>query len=481
MHLSVILRTTGALLMMFSPALLMPVLVAALYGEETASIFVTAFTVAFAAGLGLWVLQPGRISPGDGDGFLITVLAYTVLGLVSALPFYLSEHLALGFGEAAFESFSGLTTTGATGLSGLEMLPRSILFYRQWLQWLGGMGIIVLAVAVLPLLGIGGMQLYQAEMAGPLKDRKLTPRIAETAKALWYLYLGLTLLCAGAYWLAGMSPFDAICHAFSTIAIGGFSTYDASIAHFDSVAVETVAIAFMVFAGINFGLHFTVWRRRSLGYYSRDPEVRLYFGVLLAVSVLTFLLLSHTGSGEPEPLRASVFQAVSIATTSGFTSADFSQWPSAAPVLLMMAAFVGGCAGSTAGGLKIVRVLLIYRLCAREIKRLIHPLGVFPLKLGQAEVPVRVADAVWSFCLAYFSLFLLLGCLVMGISDLDLITAFSAVGACLTNLGPGLGDVAANYEGLPAAVTWILIFAMVLGRLEVFTLLVILSAAFWKR
>ena len=297
------------------------------------------------------------------------------------------------FTDAAFESLSGLTTTGATVLTGLDDLPRSVLFYRQLLQWLGGMGIIVLAVAVLPMLGIGGMQLYRAESPGPVKDTKLTPRIAQTAKALWYIYLGLTAVCGAAYWLAGMSGFDAICHAFSTVAIGGFSTHDASIGFFDSPAVEAIAIVFMALSGISFALHFAVLARRSAFIYSRDAELRLYIGALALVGTVVVATLLLHGKAAPQAVREGLFQAVSFATTTGFTTAEYSAWPALAPVAMVFAAFAGGCAGSTAGGLKMYRVLLIFRQGFREIRRLIHPNGIFHIKLGERIVSNRVVEA----------------------------------------------------------------------------------------
>ncbi len=481
MHFSVILRVTGTLLMLFSIALLLPVLVALYYGENTTRTFALAFAITLVSGLLLTLVARTRRELRSGDGFLITVLFYLGLGLFGAIPIYLAESVGASFTDAAFESLSGLTTTGATVLTGLDELPRSILFYRQLLQWLGGMGIIVLAVAILPMLGIGGMQLYRAETPGPVKDAKLTPRITETAKALWYLYVGLTASCALAYYAAGMDAFDALCHSFSTVAIGGFSTHDASIGYFDSAAVEGVAIFFMVLAGINFGLHFMAWNRRNPLLYARDGEVRLYLIVLVGVAALVCAILASHPEATESPWRDGLFQAVSIATTTGFTTKDFSLWPSAAPVLLLFAAFAGGCAGSTAGGVKMIRVLLIYRQGIREIRRLIHPQGVFPIKLGRHRVPDRVVDAVWGFFSFYVIIFLAMVACLMLISDLDFLTAFSAVGACLNNLGPGLGEVALNYAALPVSVKWLLIFAMLLGRLEIFTLLVLMTPAFWRR
>ena len=479
MHLPVILRITGILLTVFSMTLLAPALVGYLFDEPTVRTFLIPFAITLASGLAMWLPLRRYRDLRAGDGFLVTALFYVSLGLFGAIPISMSIG-DLSFTDAAFESLSGLTTTGATVLTGLDDLPKSLLFYRQLLQWFGGMGIIVLAVAILPMLGIGGMQLYRAESPGPVKDTKLTPRITETAKALWYIYVTLTLTCAVCYFLGGMSVFDAICHAFSTVAIGGFSTHDQSMAYFDSQAIETVAIVFMLLAGINFGLHFTVLARKNPLHYFRDWEVRTYLGMVALVAGVVTLTLVEQG-GSDAPIREGLFQVVSIATTTGFTTADYSVWPGAVPIILLLAAFTGGCAGSTAGGIKVIRVLLIYLQGWREVKRLIHPSGVFPIKVGDHPVPDRVIEAVWSFFAAYVFIFLLMTTLVMLLSGIDFVTAFSAVGACLNNLGPGLGEVALNYQGLDASVKWVLILAMLLGRLEIFTLLVLLSPTFWRR
>ncbi len=482
MHLTVILRVTGTLLTLFSVALLLPAAVAWWYDEPVIQSFLISFAITLVAGLAMWLPTRDKRELRAADGFLITVLFYVGLGLFGALPLFLSGAAGLSFSDAAFESLSGLTTTGATLITGLDYLPKALLFYRQLLQWLGGMGIVVLAVAILPMLGIGGMQLYRAESPGPVKDNKLTPRITGTAKALWTIYLMMTVSCAGAYWFAGMSAFDAICHAFSTVAIGGFSTHDASLGYFDSPMIEGIAMVFMVLAAINFGLHFAAWSRRNPLLYLRDPEVRLFLLTITAVFVIVASVLLRSGDESIDsPVRDALFQTVSIATTTGFATTDFSVWPSVAPILLLFAAFAGGCAGSTAGGIKMVRVLLIYLQGAREIRRLIHPNGIFPIKLGRTAVPDRVIDAVWSFFAAYVIIFLTMVCAVMALSELDFISAFSAVGACLNNLGPGLGEVAANYSTINEPTKWILVLAMLLGRLEIFTLLVIFSPVFWRR
>ena len=409
------------------------------------------------------------------------MLFWAVLGLFGAFPFMLADDPGLSFVDAVFESLSGLTTTGATVITGIDYLPESILFYRQQLQWLGGMGIIVLAVAILPMLGIGGMQLYRAETPGPVKDSKLTPRITETAKALWYIYLSLTIACALGYWAAGMTPFDAISHSFSTVAIGGFSTHDDSIGYFDSRAIEAICTFFMVISAVNFGLHFYAWRQRSISHYLQDPEFKFYLSILggIIVFAASVLILTDTYSA-PESIRKAVFEVVSIATTTGFATADFAQWPVMLPFLLFVAAFAGGCAGSTGGGMKVIRILLILKQGSREIQRLIHPNAVIPVKLGKKPISDRVLEAVWGFFSVYLIVFVIMLIILLG-TGLDQVTAWSAVGATLNNLGPGLGQVAAHYGNLNEPAKWVLCFAMLLGRLEVFTLLVLFTPAFWKR
>jgi len=377
---------------------------------------------------------------------------------------------------------SGLTTTGATVITGLDDLPRSILFYRQQLQWLGGMGIIVLAVAIMPMLGVGGMQLYRAETPGPMKDTKLTPRITETAKALWYIYLGLTVACATAYWLAGMSGFDAITHSFSTVSIGGFSTHDQSMGYFGSSTIELVAVFFMLLAGMNFALHFVAWRSFSLRPYLQDSEVRAYLGVLAIVIVITvyYLYLSDTFASLGDAVHNGLFQVVSIGTTTGFTTAEYFIWPGFLPVLLLFISFIGGCAGSTGGGMKVIRFVLLIKQGRRELMRLIHPNAQLPVKVGKKVMSDRVVSAVWGFFAAYTGCFLVVMLFLMA-TGLDQVTAFSAVAACINNLGPGLGEVGANYQELSDAAKWALSFTMLLGRLEIFTLLVLFTRSFWQR
>ena len=374
-----------------------------------------------------------------------------------------------------------MTTTGATVIVGLDDMAESILFYRQQLQWLGGMGIIVLAVAVLPMLGVGGMQLYRAETPGPMKDSKLTPRIKETALALWTIYLGLTTVCALAYWAAGMSGFDAICHSFSTIAIGGFSTHDASIGYFNSPLIEAIAIFFMIIAGINFGLHFFALKERTLWHYLRDEEVRFYLWILLTATLAVAIVLFWEGVyGAGNAFRMAAFEVVSVFTTTGFGTADFSNWPSMLPYLVFFGAFTGACAGSTGGGMKVIRVLLICKQGLREVNRLIHPNAVFPVKINSRRMSGQIVEAVWGFFSVYVIVFLFMQ-LALIMTGLDFVTAFSAVGATINNLGPGLGDVALHYGNISDVAKLLLCFTMILGRLEIFTLLVLFSPLFWKK
>ncbi len=483
MQLLVIQRILGLLLMIFSSTLLPPVFIGMYYADGAVQPFVEAFVLTLTFGFLLYLpVYNQKKELRLRDGFLVVVLIWGVLGIVGGLPLYLSGISDISVTDAVFESISGLTTTGATVITDIDNLPHALLFYRQELQWLGGMGIIVLAVAVLPMLGIGGMQLFRAETPGPVKDNKLTPRITETAKALWYIYLGLTISCGLAYWIAGMSLFDAIAHAFSTVAIGGFSTHDASIGYFDNTAIELIAVVFMLLSGVNFALHFVAIRRRSVLPYLRDAEFKTYFYVLAVVSVVTigYLQLTKTFPSTTESIIEGLFQVVSIGTTTGFTTAEYYSWPGFLPVLLLYVSFIGGCSGSTGGGIKVIRILLLVKQGARELKRLIHPSAEIVVKIGHKLLPENVIQAVWGFFAAYLAISALMILLLMA-TGLDQETAFSAVAACLNNLGPGLGEVGQNFASINDVAKWILVLAMLLGRLEIFTLLVLFTPAFWKK
>ena len=483
MHIKLIQKILGLLLMLFSIALLPPIIIAYLYHDGGLNAFLAVTFTLFALGLLLWYpVHNYQQELKVRDGFFIVVMFWSVLGFMGAVPFVLDPAITLSATNAIFESFSGLTTTGATVLMGLDHLPHSFLWYRQQLQWMGGLGIIVLAVAILPMLGIGGMQLYKAEAPGPVKDAKLAPRISETAKALWYIYLGLTVACALAYKWGGMSWFDAWAHSLSTIAIGGFSTHDASIGYFNSPTIDTIAIIFMFLAGINFALHFSAWRHLSLSPYRLDPEARAYAAILIIATLITssYLYLHHIYPDWHDALRYGAFQTVSIATTTGFATADFAHWPAFVPVFLIMLSFIGASAGSTGGGMKVIRVLLIVKQGTREVQQLLHPNALLTVRLNGKAVPPKVINAVWGFFSLYIMVLVSLTLILMALG-LDQVTAFSTVAAMLNNLGPGLGEVAANFQSLSDPVKWILTFTMLLGRLEIFTLLVLFTPAFWRR
>lgn len=484
MQFFVIQRILGILLMVFSFTMVPPLIVSVIYLDADFVAFFHTFAITLITGIVIWLpVKTRKQELRLRDGFVIVVLFWVVLGSFGAIPFILTEQIHISFTNAFFESLSGLTTTGATILTGLDHLPKSLLYYRQQLQWLGGMGIIVLAVAIMPMLGIGGMQLYKAETPGPIKDSKLTPRITETAKALWYIYLSLTVLCASAYWLAGMDVFDAIGHSYATIAIGGFSTHDASMGYFNDIPmIEVVAILFMLISGVNFSLHFLAWRSRSLKHYLLDSEFKVYLGILLLVAVIAAAYLYYTNHFiTPEhALLHGIFQAVSIGTTTGFTTTEYHNWPGFLPVLLLFTSFIGACAGSTGGGMKVIRFLLLLKQGMREILRLIHPNAVITIKIGGKPLSDRVIQAVWGFFSAYVASFSIILLLLM-LTGLDQISAFSATAACMNNLGPGLYEVGQNYASLEDSAKWILCFAMLLGRLEIFTLLVLITPAFWRR
>jgi len=482
MHYQTVLKILGILLVMFSVTHLTPLLISFIYSDGNAQPFFASFSVTLFTGLCLWL--PTRHNHKDlryRDGFLVVVLFWTVLATFGALPFLLSQHYSISITDAFFESMSGLTTTGGTIFTNLDSLPNSILYYRQQLQWLGGMGIVVLAVAIMPMLGIGGMQLYRAETPGPMKDSKLTPRITESAKALWYIYLGLTVLCMLAYWIAGMSLFDAICHAFSTVAIGGFSTHDASLGHFNSTLIEWVAMIFMLIASANFSLHFLAWRHRSIKPYLRDSEYRFMI-ITLACFALILLMILSLRNIYPDvgtAIQQGLFHLISITTTTGFTSSGYAWWPGALPLMLILLSFMGGCAGSTAGGMKVMRFQLMYKQGRKEIVRLVHPNAVLSIKLGGHVISEKIIATVTAFFSMYMFCYALTAFALSAVG-LDFVTAFSAAAARLNNLGPGLAGVAENYANINDAAKWILAFAMLLGRLELFTLIVLFTGTFWR-
>ncbi len=442
------------------------------------------FALTLISGLLLWwATRRHRRELLARDGFLLVNLVWVVLPAYSALPLYLSVP-DITWSRAYFEAMSALTATGATALSGLDELPVSVNVWRCFLQLIGGLGIMLLVVAVLPLLGLGGMQLYKAETPGPMKDTKFTPRISETARGLWGVYFLFSLACLAAYRWAGMGWADAFMHMCTTMGLGGFSAYDASFAHFNSERIEWVAIVFMTLAGISFVRYFVVLRNRSLRPITGDREIRTYLALLvLSTLVVMSLLLTHGVYDDPvQALRMSAFHVVSLATTTGYAATDYAQWPVFAPVFLLFLGCFASCAGSTGGGIKMVRMILLIKQARRELVRIIHPRVVNPVTLAGHVVPMSVMTAVFGFMLIYGAATMGLSMLLL-FSGLDIVTAFSAVVATVNNIGPGLGQVgpAGNFGGLSSFQTWVLSFAMLLGRLELLTVLVLLTGHFWRK
>lgn len=479
-----VLNLLSVVVIIFAATMLVPLALSLHLADGAEQAYDTAIlATALVGGLG-WASTRGQQRELQArDGFLLVTLAWTVLPAFGALPL-LSYLPKLSFTEAYFEAMSGLTTTGATVLTGLDGLPPSINFWRCELQWLGGMGILVLVVAILPLLGVGGRQILKAETPGPMKDAKLTPRITETAKGLWGVYGLLTVACALAMRWAGMGWLDAVMHAFSTMSTGGFSSYDASFAHWNSPKIEAVTIIFMLIAGINFATHFQVLRKRSFKPYREDPEAGVFFAVI-AVSIIgiTLFLLAHgVYDNFWVALRYTAFNLVSVATSTGFADTNFALWPLFAPLwMLFLVSFVS-CSGSTGGGIKLVRAMLMFKQAFRELARIVHPRAYIPVKLGGHPVENNIIFAVLAFMLVYGGTISVIT-MLLAATGLDFVTAFSAVVACINNLGPGLGQVgpATNFALLNDFQTWLCSAAMLLGRLELLTVLVLLTPAFWRK
>jgi trk system potassium uptake protein TrkH len=463
--------------MFFSISFIVPIITSFIYKDGALSVFVITFLIVFIVGfLGWLVAKNNNEDMTHKDGFLVITLFWIVLSSAGSIPFILS---GMTFIDSFFESMSGITTTGATVIPNLSVLPESLLLYRQLLQWMGGMGLIVLAIAVMPLLGIGGGQLYKTEIPGAMNDQKLTPRIKETAQALWLIYLLLTIFCSLFYFFAGMNPFDAISHSLSTVSIGGFSTYDNSIGYFDNGLIETVCIIFMLLSALSFTLHYFAFYMKKPFKYLYDPELRFFISIVILIFTIT-AFINFFSSNSDATISQLLFQSISIITTTGFSIGDTSGWSPSIGFLLLIGAFVGACSGSVGGGVKSWRVLIIINYAYITLKKMIHPNAVISLKIGTKSVDDSVASSVWGFFSIYVISFviLLLSLLVTG---LDFESAFSAIGACLNNLGPGLGEVAQTYASVTTAGKAILSFAMILGRLEIFTLLVLFMPIFWQK
>jgi trk system potassium uptake protein TrkH len=478
-----VLNVLSKVVMLFSITFLLPLTLSWMVDDGAQRAYDEAILITFVVGALTWlVTRRSQRELQTRDGFLLVLLAWTGLPAFATLPLliYLPD---LSFTDAYFEAVSGITTTGSTILSGLDTLPLSINLWRGLLVWLGGMGLIVLAVAILPLLGVGGMQIYKAETPGPMKDTKLTPRITETAKGLYLVYVGISIACGVSFWLAGMTPFDAVMHSFTTMGLGGFSSHDASFGYWNSPAIEGVTVVFMLVAGINFSTHFLAWRQRSATAYRQDPEARWFLAVTLGSVVMIAIYLTAVRAYPDllEALRFSLFNTVSIATSTGFANTDYNQWPIFAPLWMLFLSSFASCSGSTGGGMKMVRAQLLFRQGRRELTRLVHPAARLPVKLGGQIVPNNVIYAVLAFAFLYvFAINVMT--LLMTASGLEFVTAFSAVIASINNTGPGLNQVgpATTYAVLTDFQTWICTIAMLLGRLELLTVLVVFTRAFWR-
>lgn len=478
-----VLNVLGLIVVIFSFTMLIPLLVSEFVSDGAALGFEIAFGVCLGVGASMsWFTRTHRRELVPRDGFLLVALVWTVLPALATVPLMLNIE-GLSFTDAYFETMSGITTTGATVLSGLDELPLSVNLWRCLLVWLGGMGILVLAVAILPLLGVGGAQCFKAESTGPMKEAKLTPRIAETAKGLYAIYLSISFACFLSYAAAGMSWADAFMHMCSTMGLGGFSSHDASFGFWDSPAIDTVAIVFMLLAGFNFSLHFVAWRRRSLVAYWRDPEAKAYLGTMIgSVLLVTVFLLAH----EVYPdfltaLRFAAFNVVSIASTTGFASTDYNLWPIFAPVFMIFLSGFVTSAGSTGGGIKMIRAVILFKQARREFTRIVHPRVVSPVHIGGQSIENNVIFAVLAFMLMYGAVIIICTFLLL-ISGLDVVSAFTAVVACVNNMGPGLNKVgpAANYGVLSDFETWVCTIAMLLGRIEMFAVLLLFTRGFWR-
>jgi len=479
-----VLHALGLMLVVFSVSYVLPVLTSIIYNDGALLDFLTAMLWTAGTGVVLWILTrryKGELS--IRHGYLLVVAMWTAMPAVATFPLLLVID-GLSFTHAYFETMSGITTTGATVLTGLDNLPPSINLWRHELNWLGGMGIIVLAVAVLPLLGIGGRQLFKAETPGPMKDSALTPRITETARNLWLVYAGITLACIVSLKLVGMNWLDAICHAFAAMGLGGFSTHDASVGYFNSPAIEFVLIVFMIIAALNFATHFLAWRGKSFKVYLHDAEAVATVVLILSscLGIALFLWWQGTYPSFWTALRYASFNLVSVATDCGFVSTDFNQWPIFAPMWMLLLSCITVSSGSTGGGIKMIRTLVLVKQAGREFVQLLHPAAVNPMKIGGQVVANNIVFAVLGFIFLYFVSIASLTFALL-ISGLDFVSSFSAVIACINNAGPGLGVVgpASNFGVLTDFQVWVCTLAMLIGRLEIFTVLILFTPAFWKR
>ena len=479
MNFKAVFHTLGALWFFVAISMLLPIGWAYYYGDGDLKAFLITAAATAIAGIIVWFITPSKSEIKIRDGFSIVTFGWISIAFFGAFPAYLSGAIP-SFTDAFFESMSGFTTTGASILTDIESLPHGVLFWRSMTHWLGGMGIIMLSLAILPLLGVGGMQLFKAEVPGPVAD-KLTPRIKETAKILWGVYMLLTVVETVLLMLGKMSFFDALCHTFGTLATGGFSTLNASVGGYKSPYIEWVIIVFMFLAGCNFALHFRALRGDIKSYFL-DVEFRFYAMVMIAAVALLLIFNKHSlFDSFKDMVRHTIFQVVSIMTTTGYGTHDYEVWSPIGHVVLLLLMFVGGMAGSTGGGMKTMRVLILVKEARLQLRQLIHPRGIFPIKLGNTIISEDVLKKVFGFALLYLLIFCF-GALVMTLFDLDIVSAFGASAACINNIGPGLGIVGPmdNYSDIHDMGKWLLSILMLIGRLEVYTVVIMISKSFWR-
>jgi len=477
--LNILMKTLGLVLLTFGVSLIAPMGIAITISDGYTDVYAVLLGIALITCVPILLItsKSGR-QPQIRDGFLIVTLTWIGLSAIGALPFMLVGNLDLA--SAIFETASGYTTTGSTAITDLDLIPQSLLFYRQEIQWIGGIGVIVLAVALIPILGIGGMQVLNAETTGPVKGDKLQPRLEHTLRAIWRIYLGMTVACALGYWLAGMSLFDAISHSFTTVSTGGYSTYDDSLAYFNSWVIELVASVFMILGSLSFMVHGRALAQGSARPYFNSVETRAFLGIILVASVFVALILhGNTENSWITSARLAFFEVISVISTTGFAISDFSVWPLMLPPLLIFIGFIGGCTGSTAGGVKVLRLVIMARQTGIEIGRLIHPHLIRSLKIDNDVISGDIVRSVWAFFGVYVFVFVAMMIALMGFG-LDQVTAFGAIATTINNVGPGLGEVAIHFGTMGAGVKLICALACIIGRLEVFTVFVLCTPAYWN-
>ena len=473
-----ILKITGIILLIFSFFIIIPIIASFLYSENIDN-FIQSFLIIFFVGLLAYFPNKNEKSQIKiREGFFIVALFWFILSFFGAIPFLLDQDLNLSLVDAIFESTSGWTTTGATVITNIDDLSKPLLLYRQLLQWLGGIGIVVLVLAILPILGVGGMYLFKAETSSPVKDNKLSPRITETAKSLWGVYIILTIACAALYKIAGMSYFDAIGHSFSTVSIGGFSTHDASIGFYSSTSIKIICMIFMFLSALNFVLHFLFYKNKSFNIYTTNSEMRTFIVIIL---LLFFLITLFSIGDRLQSLNNIdiIFHVISFVTTSGFTVSNYNVWPTFILTIIFLSSFIGACAGSAGGGMKVIRFTIALKSIKKQLLKVIHPKAEITIKVNDKKVDDKTIETILSFIILYIILFFTASLLIM-MSGHDLLTAFSSTAACINNLGPALGDAYGNYESLNDFSKSLLLIMMIIGRLEIFTFIVLITKYFWK-